>query len=160
LTERIRKGFPLNAASVGDFVVSVERSGLPIIKTGRMVDAGSLIETNNLIRAGKLRVALPLFGFSQKLSQGEMGRIEERVLEAEGAERKDFRVAEIPRISGKGELRTVVSPVRDYRVDNVSVVESAGEVQVKLGFMLLRGSYATMLLREVMKPRDPIAAGF
>jgi tRNA(Glu) U13 pseudouridine synthase TruD len=39
-------------------------------------------------------------------------------------------------------------------------VHSAREGQVKLGFMLLRGSYATMLLREIMKPRNPILAGF
>jgi len=34
------------------------------------------------------------------------------------------------------------------------------ENQVRLSFMLLRGSYATMLLREIMKSPEPIAAGF
>jgi tRNA(Glu) U13 pseudouridine synthase TruD len=29
-----------------------------------------------------------------------------------------------------------------------------------LSFMLLRGSYATVLLREIMKPENPIKAGF
>ena len=29
-----------------------------------------------------------------------------------------------------------------------------------VSFTLSRGSYATILLREIMKPSDPIAAGF
>jgi tRNA pseudouridine13 synthase len=154
LSERIRNGFLLNAAEVGDYVVNVERSGLPMVKTGKLVTVSSLAEINELIKAGKLRVALPLVGFRQKLSKGAIGEIEEQILKSEGVETDRFRVAEIPRISGQGELRTVVSPIRDFNV------YSAREGQVKLDFMLLRGSYATMLLRETMKPRNPILAGF
>ncbi|RLG97782.1 hypothetical protein DRO29_02415, partial [Candidatus Bathyarchaeota archaeon] len=32
--------------------------------------------------------------------------------------------------------------------------------KVELDFTLLRGSYATVLLREVMKPRNVVEAGF
>lgn len=154
LSERLRRGLPLDAAVAGDFVVNIERSGLPMPKTGKLVTSSSLAEVNAMIKAGKLRVALPLVGFRQKLSQGGMGEIEEKILEAEGAETNRFRVPEIPRISGQGELRTVISPIMDF------TLRSAGKGQVKLSFMLLRGSYATMLLREIMKPRDPISAGF
>ena len=154
LSERIRKGFPLDAAEVGDYVVSVERSGLPMPKTGKLATASSLAEINGMITAGKLRVALPLVGFRQKLSQGTMGEMEARILESEGVETSRFRVSAIPRISGQGELRTVTSPIREFSQ------HVTGEGEVKLGFTLLRGSYATMLLREVMKPFDPIAAGF
>ena len=154
LSERIRSGFPLNAAEAGDYVVNVERSGLPMVKTGKLATPSSLAEINEMVRVGKLRVALPLVGFRQNLSQGVMGEIEERIIESEVVETERFRVAEIPRISGQGEMRTVISPIRDFNV------HAAGECQVKLGFMLFRGSYATMLLREVMKPRNPIAAGF
>jgi tRNA pseudouridine13 synthase len=31
---------------------------------------------------------------------------------------------------------------------------------LQLGFVLYKGCYATVLLRELMKPADPIAAGF
>ena len=34
------------------------------------------------VKAGRLRVALPIFGVKQKLSQGVMGQIENEVLEA------------------------------------------------------------------------------
>ena len=154
LSERIRSGLPLNAAEAGDYVVNVERSGLPMPKTGKLATADSLVEVNEMINVGRLRVALPLVGFRQKLSQGAMGEIEERILESEDVATERFRVAEIPRISGQGELRTVISPIREFNV------HATREDQVKLSFMLLRGSYATMLLREIMKPRNPILAGF
>ena len=154
LSERIHRGLLLNTAEVGDFVVNVERSGLPMVKTGKLASASSLAEINELIRAGKLRVALPLVGFRQKFSQGAMGEIEKRILETELVNTDGFRVTEMPRISGQGELRTVVSPIRNFNV------QFAGEGRLTLGFLLLRGSYATMLLREIMKPRDLIAAGF
>jgi tRNA pseudouridine13 synthase len=161
LSERIRNGFPLNSAEVGNFVVNVERSGLPMTKTGRIVNADCLAEVNGLIKAGKLRVALPLVGTRQRLSEGAMGEIEKRILESEGMEPKNFNVNAIPEISGKGQLRSIVSPVRDFRVESVSPsANGLRQHQAELGFTLLRGSYATMLLREIMKPPDPICAGF
>ena len=39
-------------------------------------------------------------------------------------------------------------------------MKKAADCQAELSFMLLRGSYATVLLREIMKPSDPLEAGF
>ena len=161
LSERLANGFSLNSAEVGDYVVSVERSGLPMNKTGKLAEASSLAEINESIKTGRVRVALPLVGFGQRLSEGEMGRIESRILEEECVKREAFKVQKIPRISGKGELRSVVSPIRDFKRECISHdEESIRERKIRISFMLLRGSYATMLLREIMKPSDPIAAGF
>jgi tRNA pseudouridine13 synthase len=161
ISERIRNGFSLDVAEVGDYVVSVERSGLPMTKASRLATSSSLAELNDSIKAGRMRVALPLVGFRQKRSEGEMGRIEAEILEGQGVEPTAFRVQEIPRIGVKGGLRPVVSPIRDFRVhETTQTEEGEKEQKVKLGFMLLRGSYATMLLRELMKPPDLIDAGF
>lgn len=160
LSERLQRGFGLNVAEVGDFAVSVERSGLPVQRTGKFVTADSLADVNASVKSGKLRVALPLVGFGQRLSDGEMGRIEAEILEQEGVKPACFRVCDLPRISGKGELRAVVSPVRGFKIEDFSNHNESPALRVKLGFTLLRGSYATMLLRELMKPDDPLAAGF
>ena len=161
LSERLANGFSLNSAEVGDFVVSVERSGLPMNKTGKVVEASSLAEINESIKTGRMRVALPLVGFGQRFSEGEMGQIENRILEEEHVERESFRVQDMPRISGKGELRSVVSPIRDFKLECISHdEESVADRKVRMSFRLLRGSYATMLLRETIKPSDPISAGF
>ena len=161
LSERLRRGFALGRAEAGDFVVNVERSGLPMIRTARIVDETKLSEVNQLIQAGKLRVALPVVGFKQRLSQGEMGEVQRRILEAEGVELESFEVPELPEVSGRGEVRAVVSPVRDFAAGTVSDDSNeSGKRQVTLEFGLLRGCYATVLLREVMKPKNPIDAGF
>jgi tRNA pseudouridine13 synthase len=161
LSERIKHGFSLGASEVGDYVVNIERSGLPMIRTEKIVTAENQEETNILIKSGRARVALPLVGTKQKLSEGVMGQIERRILEAEGVDKSSFRVDAIPRISGKGQLRALVSPVKNFKIHPVvHSKENLNETQVELSFTLLRGSYATMLLREIMKPPNPIAAGF
>lgn len=160
LSARIKNGLPLSEAEVGDYVVNVERSGLPMLRSGRIVDAASLKSINTSIKAGKMRLALPLVGVKQKLSQGKNGELQMQILEEEGVELKDFEVDVLPEANAKGELRAVVSPVKFFRVQVSDDVTAVKKRQANLEFMLLRGSYATVLLREIMKTRNPIKAGF
>jgi tRNA pseudouridine13 synthase len=160
LSARIRAGFSLGKADVGDYVVNVERSGLPLVKTGKIVETSNAAEVNRLIDGGKMRVALPIFGARQKLSQGAMGELEQAVLQEEGVEAGGFRVPDMPEVCAKGELRAAVCPVADFAAGKASADSDAGLLQVALEFRLLRGSYATVLLREILKPTDLIAAGF
>jgi len=107
-----------------------------------------------------MRVALPIIGFSQRLSQGEIGEIQHNILALEGIALKDFRVDAFPEINGKGELRAIVAPVKNFKAKSVDPEPESSTLKTGLEFLLLRGSYATVLLREVMKPKDLIAAGF
>lgn len=161
LSERVRNGIPMNVAEVGDYVVSVERCGLPMSETGKLVTANSKAEINNSIESGKARVALPLVGFNRRLSEGEMGRIEENIIEDQGIELLHFKVQEINDISAKGHLRPAVSPLLDFKLESISCNnERLRHSQAKMSFTLLRGSYATILLREIIKPRNPVESGF
>ncbi len=154
LSERVKAGLPLNEATVGDFVVGVERSGLPLTTIAKTVTTETLTQVNGQIKAGKLRVALPFFGLKQKMSGGIMGEIENRVLMQEGVGVGDLWVNELSRVGGKGGLRTVLTPLKDFMFQTVTGGDAT------LNFTLLRGCYATVVLREVMKPTDLIAAGF
>lgn len=154
LSERMKEGLPLNEATVGDFVVGVERSGLPMTTVYKIVTAENISEINTQIRAGKLRVSLPIIGLKQKLSQGIMGRIENNVLSQEGLGPGKIWANELSRVGGKGGLRTLLTPVKGFALHNVS-----GD-NAQFSFMLNRGCYATVVLREIMKPSDPITAGF
>jgi tRNA pseudouridine13 synthase len=160
LSERVKHGYFLNKAEVGDFVVAVERSGLPLTSVVKNVTAETVDGVNELIEAGKTRVALPIVGVRQKLSQGVMGEIEKGVLEEEEIKLENLQVNTLSRIAGKGGLRTAVTLIRDFKLQNISADASGKGCQAELSFMLLRGSYATVLLREIMKPTDPITAGF
>jgi tRNA pseudouridine13 synthase len=150
----------LNEAVVGDYVVGVERSGLPLTTVAKIAAAENLAEVNAQVKSGRLRVALPIFGIKQKLSQGTMGQIERKVLEQEGVETGNLYVNVLSRTGGKGGLRTAVTPITDFKLQSVSANADGGGCQVKVSFTLLRGSYATVVLREMMKPSDPITAGF
>jgi tRNA pseudouridine13 synthase len=154
LSERMRHRLPLNEAVVGDFVVGVERSGLPLTAMEKVVSIDNLVQINAAIGAGKMRVALPILGMRQKLSAGVMGEIEREVLVAEGIEDGPMRFNELSRVGRKGGLRTVITPVKDFKI----LKSDHNSMQVT--FMLLRGCYATVLLREIMKPSNPISAGF
>jgi tRNA pseudouridine13 synthase len=161
LSERIKSGFSLSKAEVGDYVVNVERSGLPMVNVAKVASAVTVTENNQLIKAGRMRVALPLIGIKQKPSQGAMGQIERRILEEEGVRIENFRVNEISKTSGRGGLRAVLTPVQGFKLHGISAfAPDQNESQADLSFMLLRGSYATVLLREIMKPTNPIVAGF
>jgi len=161
LSARVENGFSLNRAEVGDFVVNVERSGLPMVKIAKMAIEENLSKINALIEADRMRVALPLVGVKQNLSQGVMGQIEKQVLEEESTESENFRVDAIREMSKRGRLRPIVTPIMNFNlldVLNSAVNPKAHRADLK--FMLQRGSYATVLLREIMKPTDPIQAGF
>ncbi|MGA2385061.1 MAG: tRNA pseudouridine(13) synthase TruD [Candidatus Bathyarchaeia archaeon] len=159
LSGRLTHGYALNRAEAGDWVVSVERSGLPLTKVAKIVAAQDEAAVNEQVKAGKTRVALPIIGVRQKLSEGVMGQIERDVLEGEAVKLEELRVNPLSRVGGKGGLRTAVAPVRDFNF-HVSADTSEKGCQAELSFMLQRGCYATVLLREIMKPADPLTAGF
>ena len=154
LSERLKAGLDLGEAAVGDLVVGVERSGLPLTTVSKSVTPENQLEVNAQLKAGKIRVALPIVGFKQKLSQGAMGQIENEVLAQEGFEAADTWANELTRTSGKGGLRAATTPVKDFKL-----LDSSSE-SATLNFMLHRGCYATVVLREIIKPVDPVAAGF
>ena len=105
--------------------------------------------------------ALPLVGYKQALSNGEQGEIERKILEDEEVQLSSFKIPLMPEVSSRGKLRTAVTPVKDFKMD-ASVEDEAnmGKRRVTLSFSLMKGSYATVLLREFMKSENPIEAGF
>lgn len=158
ISERAKAGLPLCTAEVGDFVVGVERSGLPMVNMSQTVTVQTQTKTNQALATGKLRLALPVVGFKQKLSGGVMGELEQRVLEQENVDVAGFRVTVNSRLGGRGSLRSALTPVKDFKLLDVS--SQMEGLRVSLGFQLFRGCYATVLLREIMKPQNPVASGF
>jgi tRNA pseudouridine13 synthase len=161
LSRRISFGLPLVRAEVGDYVVNVERSGLPMLAMHKVVRAEALKEINKAIEAGKMRLAIPLVGFRQHTSLGVQGEIEKQILEEEGINQESFKISAMPEITPRGELRTAVTPLNNFSLDEISKDSTnRSKYEAKLSFTLYRGSYATVLLREIMKPSNPIKAGF
>ena len=132
-----------------------------MVNLAKVVGAEAVTEVNELVKAGRMRVALPLIGIKQKPSHGAMGQIERQILEEEGIQKEKFKVNEISKISGRGGLRAILAPVQGFKLHGTATfTPNQNGHQADSSFMLLRGSYATVLLREIMKPANPIKAGF
>jgi len=106
-------------------------------------------------------LALPLIGYKQSVSVGEQGEIEEQILEKEDVTPQDFKVSIMPKISSPGGLRTALTPLMGLNIEKpIKDDFNPSKKMVNLRFTLRKGSYATIILREFMKPPNPIKAGF
>ena len=106
-------------------------------------------------------VAAPLIGPEQLPSKGLQGEIEQAILEAENVTPEKFNIPFMPEATAEGRVRAVLNPVWNLLQEEISAdSENKDKQMMKLGFTLNRGSYATVVLREFMKPQDLIAAGY
>ncbi len=160
LSRRIKKGLPLNSVELGDYVVRVERSGLSFPKIWKKVTLAEFSEIKRQVKAGKLRLALPLPGHAQALSGGLQENIEQSVLDEEGMSLARFKKPVVQTMSARGGLRAALAPLSEFSFDASRDSPENGVSELPVSFFMPRGSYATSLLRELMKPRDLIRAGF
>lgn len=160
LSERIRRGIPLNEPQVGDYVIKLDEQGLPTDDFGQ-VTAQNVQTMEEAFEEGKMYVAAPLVGTQQPPSGGLQGEIEQDILETENLAPEDFRLSFMPEATSTGGLRAMLNPVRNLIREEMSAdTENPDLRMIKLGFKLNRGSYATVLLREFMKPQNLIEAGY
>ena len=94
------------------------------------------------------RLAIPLVGYSYSKKNRFDHQIS-KTLEKEQIRTKDFFVKSMQEVSEEGGFRQSV-----IKCENFSIAEPT------VTFTLSRGSYATVLLREIIKPQDPVGAGF
>ena len=160
LSQRIRQGTSINEAQVGDYVISLDSHGLPTDEF-TLVTSQSFSCVKKALNEGKMRVAIPLLGFKQNPSEGMQGEIEQAIVETENVVPRNFYVPHMPEISAPGRLRAILAPMIDLSIEQPTKDSvNSSKQEMKLNFTLRRGSYATVLLREFMKPRNLIKAGF
>lgn len=94
------------------------------------------------------RLAIPLVGYSYS-KKNRFDNFISRILEEQQITPKEFFIKEMQETSEEGGFRQATISCRDFAIKEPYVE-----------FTLSRGSYATMLMREIIKPGDPIASGF
>ena len=101
--------------------------------------------------AGKTTIFNALTGLHQhtgnwpgKTVEKKEGEIEHKVVENEKIEREDFIIKQIPELSSAGIRREILAPLEhiDWKIQTE---------QLSIKFSLLKGDYATCLMREIMK---------
>jgi tRNA pseudouridine13 synthase len=149
LSERIRKGYPIDRPITGDIVLPLNKQNLPDHHRFISVDHGNIEEVTELVSKGLGFVSGVILGAEEPFCQGEMGEIERKIAAMDGISHSDFDIHEIPGLSSKGLRRELLSPVFDlkYRV----LTDPDWGSMMELNFSLFKGTYATSFLREIIK---------
>ncbi len=142
LSNALMNGYDISRVSDGDVCF--------IMHNGRLGD----IKVANAHADDNAIVAVPLVGYASRL-KGRFGILMQDVLKDEGISIKDFYIKEMQEVSIEGGFRPapllLLSDIKYDLIDGDSI---------SLSFGLHKGSYATILLRELIKPSNPPLQGF
>jgi tRNA pseudouridine13 synthase len=153
LSERIRRHLPLHQAILGDIIYPIRKN----IITNEPIPVTTLnIEkVNKQIAKNKAVVTGLLVGYKSMVAEGEMGVIEQTIIDSQQINPGDFIIPDIPFLSSAGSRRPLLAvlPSLEWTLhtDEYTVDQQA----LTLRFDLQKGCYATSLLREIMKSQDP-----
>ena len=104
----------------------------------------TLEEYQELINNFEANPTVPLYGTKVPYAGGEVGEMEKDVLESYGLDKSDFEVPKMPRLGSYGLRRSV-----RFQVWDASAIPTDDGVLAE--FSINKGSYATAVLREIMK---------
>jgi len=143
LSEAVRRGIDISSVTAGDNWADLAKDGLNLGKV-------------HGVREELVEGAVPVVQIPGHAFRNYGSRFDEclqRVLADEGIDPRSFFVEEMQEVSAEGGFRRahlVVSEPSFKVAEDVATLE----------FALPRGGYATVLLREIIKPADPFASGF
>lgn len=100
------------------------------------------------LKGGDQVLAIPFIGYSYYKKTRFDYQIS-KILKSEEISPKDFFIKEMQEVSNEGGFRQASISCTNYSSEDDNVE-----------FILSRGSFATILLREIMKPTDPLNSGF
>lgn len=140
LSRAIMRGEDLLQPQAGDLCFEMEGQ----------VTFGRIIKYNPNSKT-KLVPAIRMAGYTFQPGKGRFENITRAILQEEEVAAKDFYIKEMQELSHQGGFRQAPLWCTDfwYELD-----------PLRVSFKLPKGSYATTLLREIIKPDDPIRSGF
>lgn len=150
LSRSLSDGCPLTEPREGDLIAELDMYGNP---AGRILEVTrwSREEAERRIREGSAAIVLPTLGRRVRFPRGPRGDALRSIVEEEGIDvRKPWPPA-MHEVGRRGGYRAISIP----RLEVSAGVVGDGDVEMHIS--LVRGSYATSVLREVMKQRCALA---
>ncbi len=144
LSERVRLGLPVDRPEVGDFLIKLDET-----HSGRdtwlYVTETTLEERQRQVETGEYGLALPIPGYSTRLPAVKQSETLKQILKAENVRLTDFRNPKMKSLDSAGgfHLASIALPDLD-----LSRTDDDG---LQARFSLRKGSYATVVMREIMK---------
>lgn len=158
ISRRLKENLAPTHCVLGDLVAAIDNEGLAIGEPTR-VDESSINKLNSELRVGKAVVVYPVPGFDMKLPQGGMYDIVKEIMNHEGLMPRSFWISMMPELSSPGIFRPILLIPKNLKV-TTSSSDTKDSACARFEFSLVRGAYATIVLREFMKNGDPLAAGY
>jgi tRNA pseudouridine13 synthase len=154
LSRRIQKNLPIHQAIIGDIVYPLRKQ---IIGDEPIPVTASNIEKVNQQVAKKKKAVVTglLVGYESRYATGEMGQIEQLIIDAQKIDPRDFIIQEIPFLSSAGTRRPLLAVFPSLEWSLHTDEFNPDHQALTLHFDLQKGCYATSFLREVMKSSDP-----
>jgi len=141
MSESLSCGEDIAKCRVGDLCFEIEGNDV----LGKIRKSNPTIDTFSTVLP-----AVRLVGYSFQTGKGRFESISQKILKEEGLTPRDFYIRDMQELSAKGGFRQSVLWCKGFN--------HSGSLHIS--FKLPKGSYATTLLRETMKPDSPIEAGF
>ena len=94
------------------------------------------------------KLAIPLIGHSY-YKKSRFDYYIKKILEEESIFPKDFFIKDFQELSLDGGFRNTSINIQDFSISK-NIIK----------FQLPRGSYATIVIREILKPENPLNCGF
>jgi tRNA pseudouridine13 synthase len=143
ITERVKSGMSVDAPESGDFLIQLNRA-----HSGRdswlYVTESTVEERREQVKSGEFGVAGPVPGFSTKTPPSAQAEMLKQILREEDTALKDFHNPPKRKLNSPGGLHLVAITVSDFGI-------KCHEDRFVFKFSLPKGSYATVVMREVMK---------
>ncbi len=150
ISERKLQGITLQRPVVGDFTMPVSGE----VHAVRPVTSESLSQAEQLVKNGTHKLVVPVIGhdFEQVSLEGQIGEIITAILDNEDITPQAFRMKEFPILSSRGTFRPLLVTPSEF---SSTLMETDGELRVRVRFDLPKGSYASVIFREIIKPDLP-----
>jgi tRNA pseudouridine13 synthase len=147
LGQRAAAGLSIVKPQPGDFLIELDTA-----HSGRdswlFVTERSLEERIEQVERGEYGLALPVPGYATRLPPALQTDALKSLLKNEGIALRDFRSSKIKALDSSGGFHLAAIIIDD-------LTASCSEEGLRVAFSLRKGSYATVVLRELMK-NDPI----
>jgi tRNA pseudouridine13 synthase len=133
VSERAKLG--INKYIDGDIIIDNEE---------HLVHQFDLNNINQRIEKFEVHPTAPLYGTKVPLASGEVGKLEQKILDEEGIRLEDFECPKTPKLGSHGLRRAL-----RFKIWDISAVKTSEGILTE--FSIPKGCYATAVLREIMK---------
>ncbi len=149
LSQRALQGISLSQPIIGDFTLPTTGE----VYGARMITRATLSHAKKEIQKGHLKLAIPIIGYDLEHFEfkGRMGEILTKILEEEQITPSQFRLKHLSTYSSRGTFRPILIRPANFQFN---ILDEEPEVAVKINFNLGKGSYASIVFREFMKPEN------